>query len=121
MGSRARAPSSRYRDGHHSNDRQAEDRVEDEAPAQLPQRGSEQDRPEDDEGDPVEYAPDLLSESVQVLGIALDHRPEDDAGDECRDEARPAEGGRGAIGEDCARGRDHLAPAALDHVPAAGV
>ena len=77
-------------DGHHPHDRQAENRVEGELPAQLTQRGSEQDRPEEDEGDPVEHASDLLGEPVHVLGVALDHRPEDHACDEGRDEARPS-------------------------------
>ena len=104
----------RDRDGQHSHDGEAEDRVEGELPADLTQRGSEQDRPEEDECDPVEHASHLLGEPVDVLGIALDHRPEDEAGDEGRDEARSMKRHGGAVREGGAGGGDDLAPGALD-------
>ena len=63
-------PEHRDRDREHPDEREAEDRVQRELPAQLAERGSEQDGPEEHEGDAVEHVPDLLAELVEVLGVA---------------------------------------------------
>ena len=51
VGSRLSVPSIAIATGTDTHNGQAEDRVEDEVPAQLAERGPEQDRREDDEGD----------------------------------------------------------------------
>ena len=105
----------------HPRDGQAEHRVEHELPAQLVERGAEQDGPEEHEGDAVEHVADVLAELVDVAGIPLERHPERHARDERGDEARAAERARRPVGERCARAGDDLPPRGVDQLAAAGV
>ena len=76
--------------GTHSHQREAEDRVQGQFPAQLAERGPEQDGAEEHEGDPVEHGAHLLAEPVELLRVAAQRQAKHDAADESRDEPDPS-------------------------------
>jgi hypothetical protein len=80
--SRAR-PDHRDHDREHPHEREAESGVEREPPAELGERRSEQDGPEEHERDTVEHASHFFGELVDLPRVSPEREPERHAGDEC--------------------------------------
>jgi hypothetical protein len=115
VGGRARAPH-RDRDGDHAHEREAEDRVQRELPAELGQCGPEQEGAEEHERRTVEHGAYLLREFVELLRVAPQGQAEHDAGHERSDEAGPAQRACYSVGEGRTGGRDHLPPRGGDQI-----
>ena len=102
-------------DREHPHEREAEHRVEDDAPGQLAERWSEQDGAEGDERHAVEQPTELLVERGDARpGRRRRRPPKHMPADERGDEARAAERGRDPVGERRAGDRDDLQPRVAD-------
>ena len=107
----------RQRHGQHADQGEAEDRVQRHLPAQVLERGPEQDRSKHQKGDPAEQSADLFAQSRGGLGLGTGEAPEQRSGNECGYEAGAAERGRDGV---CQRRRGHrhdLQPRPRDQVP----